>query len=498
MHNANRRIGQQPITSQIIRAFHHLIERGMESKIIWFIQYDKLADKENVLITPFGVRWVDNHTDVVLSRETAVEMKAFGPELLLKPNDILESFNRAPRSYGICDYSDKGDYPRVFEVTYGPESNTTLILEGDDEQHRIFSMTVYKVNDHYEHEELYSYTYDIDVFLDADTPLIQEQETEKPFFQKYGHADIVLKNQRGSSGYGTLEMDGFSIGWKKTCYFRDGKSIEYTFRGNYSCSNSGASPTFITIIRSTFDFANITLYFHSTDPEFEGIPKQTKSIKANRREEFIFSANKVMNKSEGNAEVEVDPEVHDDPVNHKYDHLLNVPKTLYNTSPAVLKSGNSVYEMAIQTNGAIKLISRHHSSSHKLARSIHRHLWIGLALDGSDKKIGKNYWYLLGGEEENPSYRVIKKYLGQYQQDGDEYYEAMIMGYIKDLDLDYKVVITLAPDHSKFKDVKVELQSPKGFNGYLDIISDIKFGFYDDGPIKIDLPPNKLFTFIGH
>lgn len=485
MHNVNSK--QHPITFQLIRTFNHLIEGSLIGKVVWFIQYDKLADKENVLITPFGVRWVDNHgIDIILSREKAVD--TFGPTILLKPNDILEQFKEVPKSYGVCDYSDERGYPKVFEVTYVPDSNSMLILGWG--QHRVFSMTTYKVNNYYEHEKLYSYIYDIDVFVDADTPLIQDNETERPFFQKYGHADIVLKNQKGSSGHGTLEMDGFSIGWKQTCSYRGDKSIEYTFRGNYPCSNSGAGPTFITSIRSTFDFAEITPYFISTDPEFEGIPKQTKSIKANCKEEFIFSANKVVNKSEKDVEVEVDPEVHDSPVDRKYDHLLNVPRTFYRAAPVLL----DVFDAGIwiQTNGAIELKSTDGLWSH------YRQVWIGLALDGSDKKRGKDYWYLAGGEDEDPEYRIIKKYLGQYQQDGDEYNEAMIVGHIKDLELDYKVIITFAPDYTKLKDVKVELQSPKGFNGYLDIISDIKFGFYDDGPIKIDLPPNKLFTFIGH
>ena len=488
MHNVNSS-RQHPITFQLIRTFHHLIEGSLIGKIVWFIQYDKLANKENVLITPFGVRWaVDNYgIDIVLSREEAVD--TFGPTILLKPNDILEQFKEVPKSYGVCDYSDKSGCPKVFEVTYAPDSNSMLILEGDNGQHRVFSMTAYKVNNFDEYEELYSYTYDIDVFIDAYLPLIQEQETERPFFQKYGHADIVLKNQKGATGHGTLEMDGFSIGWKRTCYFMCGKSIEYTFRGNYPCSNSGAGPTFVTTIRSTFDFVEITLRLISTDPEFEGVPKQTKKIKANRREEVVFSANKVVSKSEGDVEVEVDPEVHDAPVDRKYDHLLNVPRTFYRAAPVLETSDIGIW---VQTNGAIELKATDGLYSNR------RQVWVGLALEGSDKKRGQDYWYLTGGEDEDPEYRIIKKYLGQYQQDGDKYYEALIVGHIKDLDLDYKVSVTVVSDYSKIKDVKVELQSSKGFHGYLDIISDIKFGFYDDGPIKIDLPPNKTFAFTGH
>lgn len=439
--------------------------------VVWYIQYDKLKDKTDVLITPFGVQYVDSNGLTVIKdlQEASV---VFDNIPLSKPNDILEQFTEISTAYGICDFSDKNSV-RTFDV----KNDQSSILLGLN-NNKYFSLT---------NAYTYQFTISIDDYYNQVT-----QRKDETFFQKYGHADIVLKNKKGATGQGTLEIDGYSIGWKETILFQDDQQIEYTFRGNYDCSNEDFTkkPTFMVIIRSNFD-CNIKAHIISKDPDFEGIPDVPIKVKANNRADVVFSANKVMNTSEDDSTIEIDPEVHDKPVNN--DYLLNVPKTFYRSVP-VLESIGYVEDIRIQKNGAIEIKSFNYNDNLKMPKITYKQVWVGLALDDSEKNCGQDYWYLVGGEDENPYYRVIKKYIGQYQDE----YEGFVVGYIKDLDLDYKVSVIIKSNQEHTIQVKVELQSSNDLNGYLDIISDIKFGFYNDGPIKINLPSNKLFTFIGH
>ena len=490
---------------------------------VWYIMYTACYGRENEeLYTPYGLGTREWESIRLFKFDRGIHETAqyIGLEEPLKPNDILEKLHPAnPDHFGICDYNDP-NRPCTFAVSYGvnPFPQAWIL-------NRWFTLTKFEKKDN--ENDLYiptrEYTYRIRTHVvychDPSNPinLTESSRSEQPFFQKYGHADIVLKNEKGAMGHGTLKADGYSIGWKTTYYYSDNMYIEFTFRGNYATAKPSAAPVFVISMRASFEAA-VQIFFNSSDPDFENAPDTIVKLTANQRKDVVFSANMVVNQSEGTAEVEPNPipETKDEPVGNKYDHLLNVPKTLYTTSPAVLKSVNSVYEMAIQTNGAIELISRHHSSSHKLARSIHRHLWIGLALDASQKNSGEDYWYLIGGESDEPSYRTIKKAIISSYSDpmhGDQYREGQIRGYIRSLDLYFKASVTILTasneDKSTIMDildsstlpyprVKIELASPRGFKGYLDIVSNIRFGFYDDGPIKIDLPPNKTFTFMGY
>lgn len=470
MPTANSKLDKGSVAFQI-KEYSILAGAKRGDRYVWYIKYAKLMGKENVFITPIAV-WYTGAYKTIVIKSLQEAATIFGPALLLKPNDILEQFDEKPTAYGVCDYSDP-NHPRTFEVKDEQNLIPSAVLAGEGD--KAFALS--------------EYTYQFVIFLaNQHTGVINKSETA--FFQKYGHADIVLKNQKGATGQGTLEMDGYSIGWKQNLWFQDGiRHMEYTIRGNYPCSSFKESPTFIITVRANFD-CELRAYIVSKDPSFETIPTVPINVKANSRADVIFSANKVMNTSEGDTDIEIDPEVHDKPVNN--DHLLNVPKTFYRFN-AVLESIGRCGDLRIQKNGAIEVKTRSSHPNQKMPTISHKQVWVGLALEDSEKKRGKDYWYLAGGEDEEPDYRIIQKHVSQDQ----ETHKGLVTGYIKALDLHYKVSLTIESDYYDEAGLKVEIQSSNGFTGYLDIISDFKFDFYDDGPIKIDLPPNKLFLFMG-
>ena len=476
---------------------------------VWYILYDAYYNrKDEELYTPYGLGTRKEESCKLFKFARGIHDTAqyIGIEEPLKPNAILEKRNPDnPDHFGICDYSDP-DHPRTFSVSYGENPFPKKMIVN-----RWFTLTKFEKKD--DENDLYiptkEYTYRIRTHVEEWrdqsylVPLIASSKTESPFFQRYGHVDIVLKNEKGATGHGIMKADGHSIGWKTTYHYSNDRYIEFTFRGNYDTTTKpGAAPAFVLSMRANFKAA-VQVFFNSSDPDFENAPDTIVQLIANQRKDIFFSANAVVNQSESPVEVESAPipEVKDEPVGNKCDRLLNYSKALYTAATyPILKSVNQIYDIAIQADGAMVLTSRCPSSSRKLVRTMHKYIWIGLALDGSQKSDGEDYWCLLGGENEEPSYRTIKKaiissYLSQV--DGDRYYEGQIRGYIRNLDLYFKASVSILA-YRPFTRVKVDLVSPKGFKGYLDIVSDIKFGFYDDGPIKIDLPPNKTFTFMGH
>ena len=326
---------------------------------------------------------------------------------------------------------------------------------------------------------------------------------ERPFIQKYGHTEIVIANEQGASGTGQLSTDGFSIGYSATIRLGEGKTARLKLRGNIPLSIPSVPPAITVSVESDLPL-EMEVLCDTTDPSLSDAPKAVLRVKPNQRNEARFEVGKVTTHNTPDEEAKR-PTIQTEPIQQAKDDVTVESSTgRLRPFPPIAETnlrGEEQNNLWVLSNHSIGYLTHTNPKEQVMGQ-----VWIAIATKGSEKVEGKDYWYLIGGEDEDPPYRGIDLVDVKALRPGARVYEdakskeaivdVSIDGAILPLGLYYRVQVTSLMGTKKPM-VKVDLMGVKGFNGYLDIVSDIAFDFYQDGPIEVDLPPNKRFSFSG-